>query len=412
MLMDILSKFTSKIKPMRLANLLRINQQFFFDVLIYHFSRLFKGNVDDKLIVLGGANGKAFVGNTKYLYKYLKRHTDHKLFWFSKSHELSRELDKKGVNNIYAYSLEAIKILRRARAIFVTHGYFDILPVKLSPRTVAIQTWHGADIKIIGQHPYMTKYIKSRKSRLIFVKIREADLFDYIITPSGAHKPRKIVEDVFKFPPRRILSIGYPRNDILFIKDPNFLNYLREYYNIPDGIKRIIMYAPTYRESFTTRDPFNKEDLVKINKLCQETDSLFLLKAHINEEVITLKNLKNISTVRKDADIQELLLITDILISDYSSVYCDFLLLNRPILLYTYDYEEYEGGRGLFYENLEEIAPGPLLYTADELLDAIKNIEKIKKDYESKAKKLNDYFNKYKDGKSSERLLRFLKLIK
>ena len=170
------------------------------------------------------------------------------------------------------------------------------------------------------------------------------------------------------------------------------------------------MYAPTYRENFTTKEPFNSEELIKLNKLCEETDSLFLFKAHISEEVIKVRNLKKLLVVRKDADIQELLLISDILITDYSSVYCDFLLLNRPILLYTYDYEEYMGGRGLYYDNFEDVAPGPLLYTVNELIDAIRNIRDIKKDYETKALKLNNYFNRYKDGKSSERLLNFLTL--
>ena len=404
--MDILKK----IKPMKLARFLRVNPQFFFDVACYHISKLFKAKVDDKLIVLGGAHGTAFMGNTKYLYKFLKKNTDYKLVWVYKSQELRKELEKQGIKSVYRYSLEAIKTLRRARAVFVTHGYSDILPVKLSPRTVVIETWHGADIKIIDNHPYWKRYIDSVKSRLALTRLRDQDFFDYIITPSNAKKPRKIIKKVFHLPPERILSIGYPKNDILHLKNSNFLNELRKLYHIPNYIKRIILYAPTYRENFTTKEPFNSEELIKLNKLCEETDSLFLFKAHISEEVIKVRNLKKLLVVRKDADIQELLLISDILITDYSSVYCDFLLLNRPILLYTYDYEEYMGGRGLYYDNFEDVAPGPLLYTVNELIDAIRNIRDIKKDYETKALKLNNYFNRYKDGKSSERLLNFLTL--
>ena len=404
--MDILKK----IKPMKLARFLRVNPQFFFDVACYHISKFFKAKIDDKLIVLGGAHGTAFMGNTKYLYKFLKKNTDYKLVWVYKSQELRKELEKQGIKSVYRYSLEAIKTLRRARAVFVTHGYSDILPVKLSPRTVVIETWHGADIKIIDNHPYWKRYIDSVKSRLALTRLRDQDFFDYIITPSNAKKPRKIIKKVFHLPPERILSIGYPKNDILHLKNSNFLNELRKLYHIPNSIKRIILYAPTYRENFTTKEAFNSEELIKLNKFCEETDSLFLFKAHISEEVIKVRNLKKLLVVRKDADIQELLLISDILITDYSSVYCDFLLLNRPILLYTYDYEEYMGGRGLYYDNFEDVAPGPLLYTVNELIDAIRNIRDIKKDYETKALKLNNYFNRYKDGKSSERLLNFLTL--
>ena len=177
--MDILKK----IKPMKLARFLRVNPQFFFDVACYHISKFFKAKVDDKLIVLGGAHGTAFMGNTKYLYKFLKKNTDYKLVWVYKSQELRKELEKQGIKSVYRYSLEAIKTLRRARAVFVTHGYSDILPVKLSPRTVVIETWHGADIKIIDNHPYWKRYIDSVKSRLALTRLRDQDFFYYIITP-------------------------------------------------------------------------------------------------------------------------------------------------------------------------------------------------------------------------------------
>ena len=132
----------------------------------------------------------------------------------------------------------------------------------------------------------------------------------------------------------------------------------------------------------------------------------------INEEIITFKDLRSIKIVRKDSDIQELLLITDILISDYSSVICDYVLLERPILLYTYDYDEYINHRGIYYSNLEDIAPGPLIYSFKELIDAIRNIEGRFNKYKLKAKEIRNYFNKYHDNKSTERLLKFLKLIK
>ena len=406
-----LNNLLTKIKIIRIAKILRINPQFFFDVVLFHFSKLFRAKVDDNLIIFGSANGKAFIGNPKYIYYYLKQNSDYKLVWFSKSKSLIRELKLNGINCVHNFSLEAIRLLRKARAVFVSHGWGDILPVKFSPRTVVVQTWHGADIKIIGKHPYVTKYINSKWSTLARLKIRYYQFFDYVLNPSGEEKPLNISEDVFKFPKERILSFGYPRNDILFLKDPNIVNNLKKFYEIPDNIKRIILYAPTYREKFSTQEPFNDKDLIEINQMCNETDTIFLMKPHLSEATIILNNFKNIMTVRKDADIQELLLLTDILITDYSSVYCDYLLLNRPVLLYTYDYNEYVGSRGIFYDHLEDIAPGPLLYSSKELINAIKNIDEIKKKYKDKYIKLRNYFNKYLDGKSTERLLRFLKLI-
>jgi len=407
----ILDNILKRIKIIKLAKVLRLNPHFFFDLVIFHFSKLFKANVNDNLIVLGAANGKAFIGNPKYLYLFLKKNTNYKLLWFSKSKEQIKKLKQEGINCVYTYSIDAIRTLRKARAVFVSHGWGDILPIKFPPRTVVIQTWHGGFIKIKGKNPYVTSYINSKWTTLTRLKIRYYQFFDYVISNSSEKFQLNIASNVFKFPVERIITTGYPRNDILFSNDSNLIKKIKKNYNIPDKIKRIILYAPTYREVISTKKPFEKEDLIELNNLCKDTETIFLIKAHINEELINFTDFEYIQLASKNTDIQELLLISDILITDYSSVTCDFLLLKRPILLYTYDYDEYISYRGIYYKNLEEIAPGPLLYTANELIDAIKNISDIFEKYKAKAINIRDFFNKFNDGNSSERLLRFLKLI-
>ena len=81
------------------------------------------------------------------------------------------------------------------------------------------------------------------------------------------------------------------------------------------------------------------------------------------------------------------------------------------ILLYTYDYDEYIKKREIYYNHLDEIAPGPILNNMAELITALQNISEIEKKDKSKSIKLRNYFNKFNDGKSSERLLKILKLI-
>ena len=407
----ILKRVLPKFKILKLAKILRFNSQFFFDVLIYHISKLFSGKVNNNLIVLGSANGKAFIGNPKYLYYYLKKNTDYELFYFVKSISLKKELENEGIKAIYAYCIEALRILRKARAVFVSHGYSDVLPFKKSSRTVFIQTWHGGDIKIIGNHPYFDKYINSKKAKFLGLKLQDSKLYDFVLSTSGEEKPLQILADAFKFPKEKILSFGYPRNDILFSNVSNLLKEFRNQYHIPNEVKTIILYAPTFREEFSSKNPFNDNELIELNNFCKEKDYIFLIKAHLHESVLDFKNLSNIKIVEKDADIQELLYLADILITDYSSVYFDYLLLNRPVILYTYDYEEYTSKRGIYYNHMEEISPGPIVYTVRELIDVLNNISEINKKYELKQLKLKKYFNKYCDGNSSERLLKFLKLI-
>ena len=135
------------------------------------------------------------------------------------------------------------------------------------------------------------------------------------------------------------------------------------------------------------------------------------MKAHLKILNIKFKEYENIQSVDIESDTQEILYISDILISDYSSITLDYLLLNRPVLLFPYDYENYIRERGINYDHLEDIAPGPLFYTGKQLIEALGNISKIDKEYKSKREELRDYFNAYSDGNSSKRLLKFLKLI-
>lgn len=385
----------------------------FFHLALYHFSKLFRGKVDNNLIVLGGNYGKIFAGNTKYLYLYLKKNTNYKLVWITKSDKLLKELKEIGMNVLPRYSLETIRTLRRARAVFVTHGYVDTLAIKYSPKTVFVQTWHGGDIKIVGINtiPYFKNIIYSNLTRFLGLKLRFHQLFDYMVSPSKAEKPIKILVDSFKFPKKRILPVGYPRNDIFFSKDKTLKEKLRQKYNISDNYERIVLYAPTYRRNFVAKFPLSDEEIFRLNQLMKETKTLFLMKAHLKILNINFKEYENIQIVNRESDTQEILYIADILISDYSSITLDYLLLNRPVLLFPYDYDNYIKERGINYDHLKDIAPGPLLYTGKQLIEALRNISKIAKEYKSKREELRDYFNAYNDGNSSRRLLKFLKLI-
>ena len=106
-----------------------------------------------------------------------------------------------------------------------------------------------------------------------------------------------------------------------------------------------------------------------------------------------------------DEDIAELYLISDVLITDYSSVFFDFANLKRPILFYTYDIEKYSNTLRGFYINIYEDVPGPLLYTTDEVIDAIENIESIKKKYAEKYNQFYDRFCSIDDGNASKRIV-------
>jgi len=241
------------------------------------------------------------------------------------------------------------------------------------------------------------------------LKFKNNDYIDFLLSQSDKEKEVYILSSQLKIAPNKVLPLGYPRNDILFSKDNKLIMRLKSNYNIPEYIQRVFLYAPTYRSNRTFTTPFSKSDISNLNKSLKELNSILVLKPHMVMERILFENYENIKILNKTVDFQELLLISDVLVSDYSGAWVDYLLTLKPIILFPYDLNEYSKEKGLNYD-LEEIAPGPILYTTDELIDAIKKIDIIDKDYKQRREEIRDKFNTYKDGKSIERILNFLKI--
>ena len=377
-------------------------------IIIKHISRFFSDKIDEKLIVLGAYGGQAFIGNTKYLFKFLNLHSKYKIIWVTKSKDLKAKLNREGYSSLYTYSLKTIKVLRKAKFIFLTHGFEDVLPIDFSPKTKVILTWHGTPIKKINIDSRRSLMIKKWGIRFR-LKLQFPQYIDYLLSIAGEDYEKKVLCNAFKVPLKKLIVLGYPRNDVLFRRDQDFVIKIRESYKIPNKIEKILIYVPTFREERKFNFPLSNSDLKRLNNLLYEKNYLFLIKAHIYEREINFSMYKNIRLVKKSSDVQELLLISDLLITDYSSVIFDYLLTMKPILIFAYDYDDYLKKTGMYY-NLQKIAPGPILYNADELINAIKNIDKIDIEYLEKRKEIRDKFNKYLDGKSAERILNYFKI--
>jgi len=377
-------------------------------IIIKHVSRIFSKKIDEKLVVLGAYGGQAFIGNTKYLFKFLNEHSKYKIIWVTKSKFLANKLNREGYSALYTYSLKTIEVLRKARFIFLTHGFEDILPIDFSPKTTVILTWHGTPIKKINVDDRRLLMIKKWGIRFR-LKLQFHQYIDYLLSIAGEDYEKKVLCNAFRIPLKKLITLGYPRNDVLFQRDQDFISKIREFYKIPNKIEKILIYVPTFREDRKFNFPLSNSDLQRLNNLLYERNYLFLIKAHIYEREINFSMYKNIRLVDKGSDVQELLLISDLLITDYSSVIFDYLLRMKPILIFAYDYEEYLMKTGMYY-NLQKIAPGPILYNADELINTIKNIEEVEVEYSKKRKEIRDKFNKYLDGKSAERILNYFKI--
>ncbi|HOA81118.1 MAG TPA: CDP-glycerol glycerophosphotransferase family protein [Defluviitaleaceae bacterium] len=222
----------------------------------------------------------------------------------------------------------------------------------------------------------------------------------------------KLLNDI---PAPVFLPLGHPRNDILVEKknDHIYIKDLKRKYKIPEN-KRIFLFAPTHREWHLMGSKYDLQlidryfkEFAQLDKLLGSKNYLLIFKPHYYINFSLFKNaFKNILVVPQSTavDTQELLLISDVLITDYSSIFVDYLLLERPVIFYPFDIEYYEQIRGLVIDYNNPLhTPGPKINSLKDLIDLT---EKDFKGYD--LKKSRDFFHNYSDGKSAERIADFL----
>jgi CDP-glycerol glycerophosphotransferase (TagB/SpsB family) len=300
-------------------------------------------------------------------------------------------------------------------AEWITHGKFQ-----LAFRSKVIQLWHGAPLKEI-EIPLFLRRIAG------YPKLAGSLLKAYKIV-TGRHAAYELVvstsdfftEKAFKpaFRARHFIDTGYPRNDALFadVPDGEFHSPLWINTDLSAIIKIIarkkagaktILYAPTFRK--TLADPFSSEifALNRMNEFAAQHNLLLILKLH---PVFTSPDQQNehanILIYKATCDIYPALNLFDALVTDYSSIYFDFLLVNRPIIFYPYDYEEYiKNDRSLLF-NYEHMTPGPICKNQDELEEALRTISEDC--YQKKRKEILDLVFTHKVNGASTRLWNFL----
>ncbi|EGQ2899716.1 CDP-glycerol glycerophosphotransferase family protein, partial [Staphylococcus pseudintermedius] len=275
-------------------------------------------------------------------------------------------------------------------------------------QTTYIQTWHGTPLKkMLNDVPIFEGRDEGYKDR-VNTSIQS---WDYLISPSPY--ATKHFKSAFNFK-KDILEIGYPRNDLFYNQDENFIAQKTKKIKQKLGIasdKKIILYAPTFRDDEVSKSKKHiinlKMDLNKMkDQLGQEY--ILLLRPHIiiSNAIYIEEHLKDfVVNVADYNEISDLYLITDICITDYSSIMFDFANTRKPLLFFTYDYEHYKEHLRGFYFDFKEMSPGPLLYNDNELINAIKNIDNINRTYANKYSAFYNEFCTFENGTSAQTII-------
>ena len=227
--------------------------------------------------------------------------------------------------------------------------------------------------------------------------------------------------DQLKLTKEQMFISGYPRNDLLF-ENSNKLNQV-----LPiDKFKKIIIWMPTFRKQknsgridstfdFGLGIPiiYTVEDLVEINDVLASLDTLLILKLHPAQDtsVIKASSLSNLILLNDEAlekagvKLYQILSDTDALITDYSSIYYDYLLLDKMIGITLDDFEVYSEQNGFPFENVLDILKGNHIYTKEDLIHFIKDVSTENDNHQKERAAINEIVNKYRSGGYSDFVL-------
>ena len=238
----------------------------------------------------------------------------------------------------------------------------------------------------------------------------EASKFTYFLSPSKFASEKFIsawnLKEIGK--ENIIVEKGYPRNDFLFNYTEEDVKNIKKKLGIEQDTRKIILYAPTYRSNqheagvgYTYKEEVDFESL----KEKFGDKYIILFRAHyFIANAFDFEKYKNfVYDVSKIDDINELYIIADLLITDYSSVFFDYANLKRPMIFYMYDLEHYRDKSNGFYIDLSEL-PGAITETQQELENEIQNIDKNFK-YDEKYKRFNEKYNYLDDGHAADRVV-------
>lgn len=372
-----------------------------------------------KIWIFGAWHGDKYADNSRYFYEYLKNNDISqkiKLIWITKNKKLIKKLDNK--NEIYFNnSLKGIWYRLRAGIIFYTNGMQDFGNIDLSAGSYKVALWHGMPLK--KMYFASNKFEQSKVIKLTrILKNKFYSKVDRNLTIATSNECKEKLKECFSFcKNNKFIISGQPRNDILINKNINFsLENVIETDNNLNKFSKIITYMPTYRniEKLKKEQIKRIETLLqdrKLQKFLKENNILFIVKLHYLMELDKNLSSENIIFLNdsKVECTQKLLKLTDILITDYSSVFIDFVLQEeKNTIFYGYDSKEYfsEDETGLFYD-YENLVNNNLVKEKEELLEKLKEILNSEN---GNNKELNRFFNRetYNMNNFSQNILDFL----
>ena len=365
--------------------------------------------------VFGSGTGMNFSDNAKYLFLYCSSLNEINCCWITKNKVLVENLRNDGLKAYYKYSIMGLWLSISSK-VYIYDSRTGCINHFTSAGAYKVSLWHGSPLKTIDRDItvknnafYIGNHTWGLKRYLVRIIMPEWFVVaDLMIATSDK------VKGYFNsaFGSKKIEVTGYPRNDI--ISNPNlYRKYLMFEQNIIHSLstKKTILYAPTFRDT----DRFERETPIeweRLNNLLKKNDTTFLIKLHRHDYSIIMKeNYSHIRVLDNESDMYPLFSKVDLLITDYSSIFFDFLLTDKPVLFYPYDIEDYLTMDRSMYDEYETVTPGHKAYDFQGFYEKIElffNEPNALKQSSLDYNVIRKMYNKYNDSDSAKRTYQFI----
>jgi len=364
------------------------------------------------IVLIGAMCGNWYGDNGQHLFEWaLRNRSNIRPIWVTREPAIVAQLERLGMPVVNAFSNRAIFLLARSSVAVYSNGIEDICaqPSSLPKHIRLLALTHGNGVKKVRFARESHRLSEQERRR----REHESTHIQYLITSSDYIAD--LEEANYEIGRNKLIVTGYPKNDCLFhasMKEQRWWNdFLGDLHP-----ERILLYGPTWRHGRapTRFFPFCDFDLDELVDFIELSNTLILIRPHVNDlrnaattDFITTLAAASprlrLATHLEFPDVNSIMRFADAIITDYSGLFHDFLLLDRPILFFPYDYEDYRRQNGFHYDYLGQL-PGPAVYSQREFLEQLRLLIDGNDSFKEARRQLNRKVNAYTDDGSCERV--------
>jgi CDP-glycerol glycerophosphotransferase len=368
-------------------------------------------------VVLGRVDGR-FMDNGKYFAAWVAKNApDVDITFVTMASEVVRELG--GLSRLkvkrYPFPSAMWRMLRAGTLVYDAAATAGEGRIGFYTRARRVQLWHGTPLKEIELAQHRRRDALRPRPVVWLLGVHRAIVgrfvHHHLVICTSDFLARGVFAQSFKSD--RIVGLGYPRNDVILggdDYDPVLVDNgvdlaaraVIDEHRARGG--KALLYAPTFRDNGKHPTDDGSLDIERLSEFARRHDLLVVLKLHpFLADAMSGLSAPNILQVSPVSDIYPLLSHFDLLLTDYSSIFFDYLLLDRPVVFYPYDMESYRGGRELLFD-YDAMTPGPRAVDFDGLLAALESTLTGPDTFVEARQKVTDLVHDHRDGRSMARL--------